>query len=143
MSSHLKHAPSRLLLYAISPGELLPPGGAEEAGSKAWNLMRMAGAGLAVPPGFVLPTAWCGKHRTPQTTEAAQKSVLSKGIVKLEGITGLGFGSPRKPLLVSVRSGAAISMPGMMETILDVGVNDETVGGLMRLTGNPRLAWDS
>lgn len=105
--------------------------------------MRLAVAGLPVPPGFVLPTAWCRKHRTPQTNEAAQNSVLSEGIAQLEAATGLGFGSPRKPLLVSVRSGAAISMPGMMETVLDVGVNDETVGGLMRLTGNPRLAWDS
>ena len=143
MSSHLNREPSRLLIYAISQGEVLPPGEAEEVGNKAWNLMRMAAAGLPVPPGFVLPTAWCRKHRTPQTTKAAQNSVLSEGIVKLEGRTGLGFGSPRKPLLVSVRSGAAISMPGMMETVLDVGVNDETVGGMMRLTGNPRLAWDS
>lgn len=143
MSSHLNRAPSRRLIYAISPGELLPPGGAEEVGNKAWNLMRLAVAGLPVPPGFVLPTAWCRKHRTPQTNEAAQNSVLSEGIAQLEAATGLGFGSPRKPLLVSVRSGAAISMPGMMETVLDVGVNDETVGGLMRLTGNPRLAWDS
>ena len=61
----------------------------------------------------------------------------------LETATGLGFGATRRPLLVSVRSGAAVSMPGMMETVLDVGLNLETVEGLIRLTGNPRLAWDS
>jgi len=61
----------------------------------------------------------------------------------LEGATGLGFGTARRPLLVSVRSGAAVSMPGMMETVLDVGLNRETVEGLIRMTGNPRLAWDS
>jgi pyruvate,orthophosphate dikinase len=143
MSSHPKRAPSRRLLYAISRDGLLPPGEAEEVGNKAWNLMRMAAAGLPVPSGFVLPTTWSQTPRTPQTTEAAQCDALRKGIAQLEAATGLGFGSPRKPLLVSVRSGAAISMPGMMETVLDIGVNDQTIGGLMRLTGNPRLAWDS
>jgi pyruvate,orthophosphate dikinase len=143
MSLHPERAPSRRLLYAISSDAPLPPGGAEEVGNKAWNLMRMAAAGLPVPSAFVLPTSWCRTKRTPQTTEAAQGSALREGIAQLETATRLGFGSPRKPLLVSVRSGAAISMPGMMETVLDIGVNDETIGGLMRLTGNPRLAWDS
>jgi pyruvate,orthophosphate dikinase len=130
------------LLYFIVPGERMPVGGAAEVGNKAWNLMRMAAAGLPVPPGFVLPTIWCGQSHEPDTGKAAQLGVLRQGIVRLEHVTGLGFGLPRKPLLVSVRSGAAISMPGMMETVLDVGVNDETVEGLVRLTGNPRLAWD-
>lgn len=128
-------------LYAILPGEVLPTGEAAEVGSKAWNLMRMARAGLPVPPGFVLPTAWCGTRNRRE--EMARGNVLSQGIARLERATGLGFGSSRRPLLVSVRSGAAISMPGMMETVLDVGVNDETVEGLVRLTGNPGLAWDS
>src|SRR5208337_3768838 len=78
-----------------------------------------------------------------QREEMGRGDVLSQGIARLERATGLGFGSSRRPLLVSVRSGAAVSMPGMMETMLDVGVNDETVEGLVRLTGNPRLAWDS
>jgi len=128
-------------LYAILPGEVLPTGEAAEVGSKAWNLMRMARAGLPVPPGFVLPTAWCGTRNRRE--EMARGNVLRQGIARLERATGLGFGSSRRPLLVSVRSGAAISMPGMMETVLDVGVNDETVEGLVRLTGNPSLAWDS
>jgi pyruvate, orthophosphate dikinase len=136
MSLHPERAPSRRLLYVISPDAPLPPGGAEEVGNKAWNLMRMAAAGLPVPSGLVLPTSWCRAQHAPQTTEAAQGSALSEGIAQLEATTRLGFGSPRKPLLVSVRSGAAISMPGMMETVLDIGVNDDTIGGLMRLTGN-------
>jgi len=123
----------------ILPNEALPEGGAEAFGNKAWNLMRLAQAGLPVPPGFVLPTAWCHAARDPGTVRAA----LAAGIARLEAATGLGFGSARRPLLVSVRSGAAVSMPGMMETVLDVGLNASSVEGLMRLTGNPRLAWDS
>ena len=108
------------LLYFIVPGGRMPVGGAAEVGNKAWNLMRMATAGLPVPPGFVLPTIWCGQSHEPDTGKSAQLGVLRQGIERLEHATGLGFGLPRKPLLVSVRSGAAISMPGMMETVLDV-----------------------
>ena len=71
------------------------------------------------------------------------RATLSEGIARLEAATGFFFGGARRPLLVSVRSGGAISMPGMMETVLDVGLNSETVAGLVRMTGNPRLAWDS
>ena len=116
--------------------------GAAEVGNKAWNLMRMAAAGLPVPPGFVLPTLWCGPRHVPGTGKPAQHRILRQGIDRLERLSGLGFGSSRRPLLVSVRSGASVSMPGLMETVLDVGVNDETVEGLVGLTGNPRLAWD-
>lgn len=130
-------------LYAICEGKPLPPGGAEEVGNKAWNLMRMAASGLPVPAGFVLPTSWCRGSRAIESTDTALSSALREGIAQLEVATGLGFGSSRAPLLVSVRSGAAVSMPGMMETVLDVGINNETVQGLIRLTGNPRLAWDS
>jgi pyruvate,orthophosphate dikinase len=125
------------LLYTIQAGERLPPGEAAEVGNKAWNLMRMAEAGLPVPAGFVLPTDWCRARR-----DTALLPALAQGIAQLERATGQGFGSQRRPLLVSVRSGAAVSMPGMMETVLDVGMNDETVAGLIRATGNPRLAWD-
>jgi pyruvate,orthophosphate dikinase len=126
-------------LYPILRGSALAPGGAEEVGNKAWNLMRMARAGLPVPPAFVLPTAWCGR------SDAAAKlsPALAQGVKLLEGATGHTFGGSRRPLLVSVRSGAAVSMPGMMETVLDVGLNAETVEALIRDTGNPRLAWDS
>ena len=127
--------------YPIVPGATPAKGGAQEVGNKAWNLMLMAQAGLPVPPAFVLPTAWCG-HTDP-ADDAALRRALGAGIARLETATGLGFGATRRPLLVSVRSGAAVSMPGMMETVLDVGLNAETVEGLVRLTGNPRLAWDS
>lgn len=127
--------------YPILPGAAPSKGGAQEVGNKAWNLMRMAEIGLPVPPAFVLPTAWC--RRSLPANEPVVKDALAKGIVKLETATGLGFGATHRPLLVSVRSGAAVSMPGMMETVLDVGLNEDTVEGLIRLTGNPRLAWDS
>jgi len=115
----------------------------EAVGSKAHNLMRMAACGLTVPPGFVLETSLC-------------RAYLQKGAAALEGINGIlhrklqqlgertnrRFGYPRRPLLVSVRSGAVVSMPGMMETVLNIGLNDETLRGLIRMTGNPRLAQD-
>jgi pyruvate, orthophosphate dikinase len=100
--------------------------------------MLMAQAGLPVPPAFVLPTTWCRADRGSGLRQA-----LGAGIARLEAATGLAFGGTRRPLLVSVRSGAAASMPGMMETVLDVGLNGETIEALVRLTGNPRLAWDS
>ena len=127
--------------YSIRPGAALAPGGAPEVGNKAWNLMRMAEIGLPVPTAFVLPTHWC--QRPQPGHDAALRQALTSGIADLETANGLRFGAARRPLLVSVRSGAAVSMPGMMETILDVGLNADTVEGLITLTGNPRLAWDS
>jgi pyruvate, orthophosphate dikinase len=132
------HVPDPGLCF-ILPGETLPDGGLDAVGNKAWNLMRLAQAGLPVPPGFVLPTAWCRAARDP----AALRQALATGIARLETATGLEFGSARRPLLVAVRSGAAVSMPGMLETVLDIGLNASSVEGLVRLTGNPRLAWDS
>lgn len=131
--------------YLIQPDAPLPDTNAEVVGNKAWNLMRMAAAGLPVPAGFVLPAAWC-KERRAGRSKASENSLaeaLRCGIAKLETETGLRFGSGRRPLLVSVRSGSAVSMPGMMRTILDVGLNLETIEGLISMTGNPRLAWDS
>src|SRR5271165_1726143 len=128
-------------LYTILPGSPLPKGGAQEVGNKAWGLLRMVQAGLPIPPAFVLPTAWCQRTRTAD--QPVLRQTLAAGITRLQSATGLEFGAARRPLLVSVRSGAAVSMPGMMETVLDVGLNMQTVQGLIRWTGNPRLAWDS
>ncbi len=128
-------------LYKILPNTGLPNSGVEEVGNKAWNLMRMNAAGLPVPDAFVLPTSWCLRLQAEPDDSGLQR-VLSSGIAALEAATRLGFGSPRRPLLVSVRSGGAASMPGMMETILNIGMNAETVEGLIACTGNPRLAWD-
>jgi len=124
--------------YPIQRAGVPAPGGAKEVGNKAWNLMLMAQAGLPVPAAFVLPVSWCNDPRPSDLP-----SVLAAGIAGLEVTTGLQFGGDAKPLLVSVRSGGAVSMPGMMETVLDVGLNLQTVHGLTLLTGNPRLAWDS
>jgi len=127
-------------LYKIFPHAVLPVGGPEEIGNKAWNLMRMALAGLRVPAAFVLPIDWCGRVKS-KTGDDLERT-LSSGMAALEAAAGLRFGSAQRPLLVSVRSGAAVSMPGMMETVLNIGGNAETIEGLIGYTGNPRLAWD-
>jgi pyruvate, orthophosphate dikinase len=117
---------------------------AEVVGHKAANLIRMAEAGLPVPPGFVLATTMCreyfdhGRRLPDGFTE-----LLAQDIREVEQVTGLTFGGARRPLLVSVRSGAAVSMPGMMDTILNVGLGDRTLPALIRMTCNPRHAWDS
>lgn len=127
--------------YEIAPGPL-PRTSAQEVGNKAWGLMRMAAAGLPVPAGFVLPAAWSKRIAPDAEPDRALADALGEGMARLEKLTGLEFGSSRRPLLVSVRSGSAVSMPGMMETVLDVGLNQGSVEGLIRFTGNPRLAWD-
>jgi pyruvate,orthophosphate dikinase len=116
----------------------------EVAGSKAAMLARMTTLGLRVPPAFVLPTTLCGPLNEGRTkAEEALARGLHGGIRRLEADTGRKFGDTRRPLLVSVRSGAARSMPGMLSTVLDVGLNPDTVRGLIRITGDPRMAWDS
>ncbi len=126
-------------MYPIGKGAKVAAGGPAEVGGKAWSLMRMVQAGLPVPAAFVLSTAWCKRTNVA----ASLSTALMNGVGLLEAATGYVFGGTRRPLLLSVRSGAAVSMPGMMETVLDVGLNAETVDALIRLTGNPRLAWDS
>jgi pyruvate,orthophosphate dikinase len=116
----------------------------EIVGNKAANLMRMARAGLPVPPGFVLPTTLCRAYlQSGERLPAGTAELLRQGVQEVEKATGLGFGAERRPLLVAVRSGAAVSMPGMLETILNVGLCDRTLPALVRMTGNPRHAWDS
>jgi len=112
-------------------------------GFKAHNLMRMVAMGMPVPQGFVLATDWCDAIHTSNTARQHLPSTLEAGVRKLERTTGLGFGNARRPLLVSVRSGAPVSMPGMMETVLNVGLNESSLAGLLRLTGEHRLVWDS
>jgi len=113
-------------------------------GGKAYGLLRMVGAGIKVPPGFVLGTACCREyfHNHQQLPDHLIMEI-QRQIHGLENITGKGFGSKRNPLIVAVRSGAPLSMPGMLESLLNIGLNEETVRGLIRVTGNPRLAWDS
>lgn len=116
---------------------------AEEIGAKAANLARMAALGLPVPPAFVLPVGLCadivaGKAHAMRDL----RNGLEDGIAFLEEATGKSFGDRRKPLLLSVRSGAARSMPGMLDTVLNVGCTSAAVRGLIRDSGRPRLAWD-
>lgn len=105
--------------------------------------MRMAAIGLPVPSWFVLDTGTCRDYLAQHFLPIETFDEIKTGVKKLERETRLAFGDERKPLLVSVRSSAAVSMPGMMETILDVGLCDVTVRGLTRMTGNPRFVWDS
>jgi pyruvate, orthophosphate dikinase len=120
-----------------------PSGGAsaDTMGFKAWNLLRMARLSLPVPPAFVIGTRYCVECAGPAS--AARPDVWTEGLHALERATGLVFGDARRPLLLSVRSGAPVSMPGMMETLLNIGLCDATVPGLLRQTGNPRLVWDA
>lgn len=117
--------------------------GVEMLGGKAYGLMRMDRIGLPVPPAVVLGTPICREYfAAGERLPDGFSDLLAGQIRRLEEATGSSFGGARRPLLVSVRSGAAASMPGMLETVLNIGLNDVTVRGLMRLTGNPRLAWD-
>lgn len=116
---------------------------AEEIGAKAANLARMAALGLPVPPAFVLPVRLCADVVAGRAHAAQHlRDGLKEGLAFLESATGKRFGDRRRPLLVSVRSGAARSMPGMLDTVLDVGCTLDAVHGLIRATGRPRLAWD-
>jgi pyruvate,orthophosphate dikinase len=116
---------------------------AEAIGAKAANLARMAALGLPVPPAFVLPVKLCGDIIDNDAhAERYLRDGLKEGIEFLESATGKRFGDRRQPLLVSVRAGAARSMPGMLDTVLNVGCTSAAVQGLIRLTGRPRLAWD-
>ena len=125
---------------AAAGGGAVPP---ELVGLKANGLIRMAQAGLPVPPGFVLSTRLCRRyHREGRQALADAAALARRKISALEAQRGRTFGDARRPLLVSVRSGAAVSMPGMLETILNVGLNEASVRGLIRLTGDPRFAWD-
>lgn len=116
---------------------------ADTIGNKAANLSRMAALGLPVPPAFVLPVKLCSAIIAGDAdAERHLRDGLKEGIAFLETATGKCFGDHRNPLLVSVRSGAARSMPGMLDTVLDVGCTLAAVHGLIRTTGRPRLAWD-
>jgi pyruvate,orthophosphate dikinase len=115
----------------------------ETVGGKAANLAYMASLGLPVPPAFVLPIELCAAIVAGEGQARQQVTDgLHEGIAFLEQATGRKFGGRRTPLLVSVRSGAARSMPGMLDTVTDVGCTLAAVHGLVRLSGNTRFAWD-
>ncbi len=113
-------------------------------GGKGANLADMTLAGLPVPPGFTITTESCGDYnKLGQKFPAGLIEEVRANIAKMEKATGKKFGDPKNPLLVAVRSGAKMSMPGMMDTVLNIGLNDVAVEGLATLSGNSRFAYDS
>jgi pyruvate, orthophosphate dikinase len=113
-------------------------------GGKGANLAEMATIGLPVPPGFTIATPACALYYEKGADfRNAIAAEVAGGIAHIEKVTGRRFGDPADPLLVSVRSGARVSMPGMMDTVLNLGLNDATVEGLAAGSGDPRFAWDS
>ncbi|MBK9004343.1 MAG: pyruvate, phosphate dikinase [Sphingomonadales bacterium] len=113
-------------------------------GGKGANLDGMAAIGLPVPPGFTITTEVCtAYYANGEAFPDGLSAQVANGIAHIETVTGKSFGDPANPLLVSVRSGARVSMPGMMDTVLNLGLNDKTVEGLAASSGDARFAWDS
>ncbi len=113
-------------------------------GGKGANLAEMASIGLPVPPGFTITTEVCTAYYENGRAYPAELSAQVRAALgRVEQAVGLSFGNRKRPLLVSVRSGARVSMPGMMDTVLNLGLNDETVEGLAEASGDARFAWDS
>ena len=113
-------------------------------GGKGAGLAEMTRLGLPVPPGFIITTEICEKfYEAGRRLPDGLMDEVRKSIRRLESLTGKGFGDRHNPLLVSVRSGAPVSMPGMMDTLLNLGLNDETVEGLATQSGKPEFAWDT
>jgi len=116
----------------------------ELLGGKGANLAEMSALGLPVPPGFTITTEACTHYYANERAyPATLKGEVAAGLARVEELTGRKFGDATNPLLVSVRSGARASMPGMMDTVLNLGLNDATVEGLARLSGDRRFALDS
>ena len=112
-------------------------------GGKGANLAEMSVIGIPVPPGFTITTEVCAAYyENGKKLPEAVKPQVEAAIQQMEKLAGRKFGDPADPLLVSVRSGAALSMPGMMNTILNIGLTDAAVEGLAKKTGNPRFAYD-
>ncbi len=116
----------------------------EALGGKGAGLAEMSNIGIPVPPGFTITTAVCTEYeRAGKKLPRALEPELRAALKKVEALAGKRFGDAENPLLVSVRSGARVSMPGMMDTVLNLGLNDTTVAGLAARSQNPRFAWDS
>ncbi|MHC4907176.1 MAG: pyruvate, phosphate dikinase [Planctomycetota bacterium] len=115
----------------------------ELLGGKGANLAEMTSLGVPVPPGFTISTQTCHDYNAlGKKWPKGLKEEVAKNVAKLERAMKAKFGDPKKPLLVSVRSGAAVSMPGMMDTVLNLGLNDDVVAGIIEKTGNARFAYD-
>src|ERR1700731_1855075 len=112
-------------------------------GGKGANLAEMVNIGLPVPAGFTLTTEVCNYYGAQKKYPPELKEEVLAAMKKTEDVMGAKFGDPKNPLLVSCRSGARVSMPGMMDTVLNIGLNESTLKGLIDKTGNERFGWDS
>ncbi|MCK9996233.1 MAG: pyruvate, phosphate dikinase, partial [Candidatus Krumholzibacteria bacterium] len=112
-------------------------------GGKGANLAEMVSLGVPVPPGFTVTTEQCIEFQSTSDLSDALKADVKKALGRVEAVMGKKFADPTDPLLFSVRSGARVSMPGMMDTVLNLGLNDDTVQGLAAHSGNERFAFDS
>ena len=136
---------AKKLVYFYGGGKAMTDGDRsmrEILGGKGANLAEMANAGVPVPAGFTISTEACADFEKTQKLTKALLDEVKKELKKLEKLEGKKLGDKNNPLLVSVRSGAAQSMPGMMDTVLNLGMNDQSVQGFNKLTGNPRAGWD-
>jgi len=139
------HRAAKRYIYAWGEGKAEGHGRMKDLlGGKGAGLAEMTNAGLPTPPGFTITTEACNDYFAAgrQLPPGLWEDVL-EAVKDVEKQTGKGFGDPRNPLLVSVRSGAKFSMPGMMDTVLNLGLNEETLQGLVALTGNQRFGWDA
>src|SRR6187551_2730271 len=139
------HRAAKRYLYAFGGGHAEGDATMRDLlGGKGAGLAEMTNAGLPVPPGFTITTEACNDYFAAgeKLPDGLWDDVL-EAVKQVEQETGKGFGHPANPLLVSVRSGAKFSMPGMMDTVLNLGLNEETLHGLIALTGNERFGWDA
>ncbi len=140
-----RHAAGRRYIYAFGAGRAEGDASMRDLlGGKGAGLAEMTKAGMPVPPGFTITTQACNDYFAAgeQMPDGLWEDVLS-AVQDVEQETGKGFGQAQNPLLVSVRSGARFSMPGMMDTVLNLGLNEGTLQGLVALTGNERFGWDA
>jgi pyruvate,orthophosphate dikinase len=139
------HRAAKRYIYAWGDGKAEGRGDMKDLlGGKGAGLAEMTRAGLPTPPGFTITTEACNDYFAAgeKLPDGLWDDVL-EAMHEVEAETGKGFGDPKNPLLVSVRSGAKFSMPGMMDTVLNLGLNDDTLHGLIDLTGNERFGWDA
>ncbi len=144
-TSERPHVAAKRYIYAWGSGTAEGNGNMKDLlGGKGAGLAEMTLAGLPTPPGFTITTVACNDYfaNGKQLPEGLWQDVLD-AMKQVEARSGKGFGDPRNPLLVSVRSGAKFSMPGMMDTVLNLGLNAETLRGLIALSGNERFGWDA
>lgn len=145
-NAQLKPEPNQMQKWVYSFGKTLCEGDAGQKnllGGKGANLAEMSRLGLPVPPGFILSTEVCTCfYQNGSSYPADLEAQVDAALARLESEIGGKFGAGERPLLLAVRSGARVSMPGMMDTILNLGLNDQTVAALAKASNNPRFAWD-